>query len=183
MSKRKTVIRFFTIADYEEEEIWLRQKHRDGWKLVKTVLPCFYIFESCTLEDVVYRLDYQNNTESSDYFQLFQDYGWEYFNRCAGWLYFRKPVSETDTEQDVSIFSDDASRLDMVNHIVKTRMLPLLVIFSCCVMPNLVQSINESIPFADAFAIVFGLLALLYLYLFLHCGLKLRKLRRKYNKI
>ena len=74
MNNTKTIVRFFTIADYEEEEIWLRQQHKGGWKLIKTVLPCFYIFESCTPEDVVYRLDYTNNTESSDYFQLFQDY-------------------------------------------------------------------------------------------------------------
>ena len=182
MSDKKMKIRFFTIADYEEEEIWLRQQHKSGWKLVKTVLPCFYIFESCTPEDVVYRLDYKNNTENSDYFQLFQDYGWEYFNRCVGWLYFRKPVSETDTEQDIEIFSDDSSRIDMVNHIVKTRMLPLLVIFFCCVMPNFIRSINESLPFADVFAIIFTILFLLYLYLFLHCGFKLRKLRKKYSR-
>ncbi len=178
MSNQKLIIRFFTIADYEEEEIWLRQKHKNGWKLVKTVPPCFYVFESCTPEDIVYRLDYKNNTESSDYFQLFQDYGWEYFNHCMGWLYFRKPVSETDTEQDVEIFSDDVSRIDMVNHIVKTRMLPLLIVFFCCVMPNFIRSI----PFADVITIIFTLLFLLYLYLFLHCGLKLRKLRKKYSK-
>ena len=29
----KTVIRSFTIADFEEEEIWLREKHKSGWKL------------------------------------------------------------------------------------------------------------------------------------------------------
>ena len=28
MSNRKTMIRFFTIADYEEEEIWLREQHK-----------------------------------------------------------------------------------------------------------------------------------------------------------
>ena len=182
MSDKKMKIRFFTIADYEEEEIWLRRQHKSGWKLVKTVLPCFFIFESCTPEDVVYRLDYKNNTENSDYFQLFQDYGWEYFNRCAGWLYFRKPVSETDTEQDIEIFSDDSSRIDMVNHIVKTRILPLLVIFFGCVMPNFIKSINESLPFADVFAIIFSLLFLLYFYLFLHCGFKLRKVRKKYSR-
>ena len=178
MSNKKWIIRVFTIADYEEEEIWLRQKHKSGWKLVKTVPPCFYVFESCTPEDVVYRLDYKNNTESSDYFQLFQDYGWEYFNRCMGWLYFRKPVSETDTEQDVEIFSDDVSRIDMVNHIVKTRMLPLLIIFFSCVLPNF----SRNIGFANGFTILFSILFLLYLYLFLHCGLKLRKLRKKYSK-
>ena len=181
MNNRKTLVRFFTIADYEEEEIWLRQQHKSGWKLVKMVPPCFFVFESCTPEDVVYRLDYKNNTESSDYYQLFQDYGWEYVSRCVGWLYFRKPVSAADTEQDAEIFSDDASRVDIVNHLVKTRMLPLLVIFFACVLPNFIRSIDGSMPFAGGFAIVFVPMFLLYLYLFLHCGLKLRQLRKKYS--
>ena len=182
MSDKKMMIRFFTIADYEEEEIWLCQQHKRGWKLMKTVLPCFYFFESCMPEDVVYRLDYKNNTENSDYLQLFQDYGWEYFNHCAGWLYFRKFVSETDTDQDLEIFSDDSSRIDMVNHIVKTRMMPLLAIFFGCLLPNLIRSIDGSLPFANGWIIAFTSLFLLYLYIFLHCGLKLRRLKNKYSK-
>ena len=181
MSDRKTVIRFFTVADYEEEEICLRDQHKRGWKLTKTILPCFYIFESCPPEDVVYRLDYKNSTENWEYFQLFQDYGWEYFNRCVGWLYFRKPVSETDTAQDAEIFSDDASRADMVEHIVKTRMLPLLIVFLCAVLPNFIRSVGQSSPSTVGFTVVFSLLFLLYLYLFLHCGTKLRSLKKKYG--
>ena len=42
---RKTKIRFFTIADYEDEELWLRRQHQNGWKLVKMTSPCFYTFE------------------------------------------------------------------------------------------------------------------------------------------
>ncbi len=182
MSDQKLNIRFFTIADYEEEEIWLRQEHKNGWKLLKTFPPCFYIFERCTPEDVVYRLDYKNHTENSDYLQLFRDFGWEYFNRCMGWLYFRKPVLETDTEQDAEIFSDDVSRVAMVNHIVQTRIFPLVIIFFCCVVPNFIMSINKSTSFADFFAILFTLLFCLYLYLFFHCGLKLRRLRKKYSQ-
>ena len=181
MSNRKTMIRFFTIADYEEEEIWLREQHKNGWKLVKTVLPCFFIFENCTPEDVVYRLDYKNNTEKGDYLQIFKDYGWEYFNRCAGWLYFRKLVSNTDAEQDSEIFSDDASRVDMVNHIVKTRILPLLVIFFACLLPNFIRSVDGGYLSADVFTVVFSVLLLLYLYLFVHCGRKLHTLKEKYG--
>ncbi len=179
MSERKTWVRFFTIADYEEEEQWLRTQHKRGWKLVKTVLPCFYIFERCTPEDVVYRLDYRNCTENGDYLQIFRDYGWEYFNRCAGWLYFRKPVAETDTEQDSEIFSDDVSRLDMLSHVINTRMLPLVIIFLCCLLPNFLRSSEE--PTSSVF-IAFAVLMLLYLYLFAHCGLKLRRLRKKYGR-
>ena len=40
-------IRFFTIADYEEEEIWLHNQHKSGWKLVNMFPPCFFYFEKC----------------------------------------------------------------------------------------------------------------------------------------
>lgn len=182
MNNRKTMIRFFTIADYEEEERWLREKHKAGWKLVKTVIPCFYIFEKCTPEDVVYRLDYKNGTESDDYFQIFQDYGWEYFNSCMGWLYFRKPASETDADSENEIFSDDCSRIDMVNHIVKTRMLPLLVIFLCIILPNFARSTESRALAGNIFLAIFTVLILLYIVLFAYCGTKLRKLRKKYGE-
>ena len=84
MSECKTVLRFFTIADYEEEEQWLHQQHSRGWKLVKMIPPCFYRFEKCQPEDVVYRLDYQNGQENGNYFQMFHDYGWEYLGQCVG---------------------------------------------------------------------------------------------------
>lgn len=30
MPETKAMIRFFTIADYEEEEIWLHEQHKNG---------------------------------------------------------------------------------------------------------------------------------------------------------
>lgn len=69
MNDRKTVIRFFTIADYEEEEVWLHDQHKNGWKFLKMIPPCFYIFEKCVPDDVVYRLDYKNNTEMTAIFR------------------------------------------------------------------------------------------------------------------
>lgn len=41
MKNEKTVVRFFTVADFVEEEDWLREQHRQGWKLVRMVPPCF----------------------------------------------------------------------------------------------------------------------------------------------
>ena len=178
---KKTMLRFFTIADYEEEEIWLREQHNAGWELQRTVAPCFYIFESCQPQDVVYRLDFKNNTENSEYLQIFKDYGWEYFNCCMGWLYFRKPASQMETEQDGEIFSDDLSRVEMISKIVKTRLLPLLCIFFACLLPNFINTLTHDIPFAKGLAICFTVLLIVNLYLFLHCGLKLRRLKKKYG--
>lgn len=182
MSNRKTMIHFFTIADYEEEENWLRTQHKKGWKLVKTVIPCFYIFERCTPEDVAYRLDYKNNSENGDYFQIFKDFGWEYFNCCMGWLYFRKPISQTDTEKDSEIFTDSSSRVNMVNHIFKTRMLPVMVLFFCCVLPNLIRSIEVTDSFSNVMVVILAIVAILDIFLITHCGLKLMRLKKKYGK-
>ncbi len=181
MSSRKTVIRFFTIADFEEEELWLHNQHKDGWKLSGMTPPCFYTFEKCTPENVAYRLDYKNNAETSDYFQIFKDYGWEYICRCVGWLYFRKPSSETEPEQDSEIFSDNESKVDMINHVVKTRLFPIMVVLLCCVIPTLSRSTETSDPAATVFTVIFAILTLLYLYLFIYCGLKLLKLKKKYE--
>ena len=152
MNSRKTVIRFFTIADYEAEEVWLHNQHKNGWKLSRMIPPCFYIFEKCTPENMAYRLDYKNNAETSNYFQIFRDY-----------------------------FSDNESRIDMINRVVKTRLLPILVIFLCCVLPNFFRSIETSDPLTAVFTIFFAVMTLSYLYLLIYCGLKLRKLRKKYG--
>lgn len=181
MDDKKTLIRFFTIADYEEEEAWLHEQHKNGWKLLKMIPPCFFIFGKCTPEEVVYRLDYKNNTENDSYFQMFRDYGWEYIGRCVGWLYFRKPLSEMDCEQDGEILSDNASRLDRINYVIKTRLLPIMVIFFCCVLPNFMRSIETEDSLGKVFTVLFAVLALVYLYLLVHCGGKLRKLKEKYR--
>ena len=182
MNNRKTVIRFFTIADYEEEEAWLHEQHKNGWKLSKMIPPCFYIFEQCTPENVAYRLDYKNNTEKQS---LFSDVPglWLGIYRAIGWvLYFRKPLSETNSEQDGEIFSDNESRVELINHVMKTRLLPLMIIFLCCVFPNFIKSMETSDSLASVFTVLFAVLTLLYLYLFVYCGLKLRKLREKIQK-
>lgn len=181
MNNRKTVIRFFTIADYEEEEVWLHNQHKNGWKLSRMIPPCIYVFEKCMPEDVAYKLDYKNNAETSNYFQIFRDYGWEYTGRCSGWLYFRKPSPETDCEQDGEIFSDNESRPGLISHVIKTRLLPIMVIFLCCVLPNFFRSMETNDLFADVFTVFFGVVALLELYLVIYCGLKLWKLRKKYK--
>ena len=134
---RKTMIRFFTIADYEEEELWLRKQNRLGWKHVRMIPPCLYFFEACEPQDVIYRLDYKNSGQTEEYMQLVKDFGWEYFEQCMGWLYFRKPADTVESEGEDELFSDNASRVEMAGHIVRTRLVPIMIIFLCCLLPNL----------------------------------------------
>ncbi len=175
-------VRFLTIADYEEEEQWLREQHRRGLRLTKMVIPCFYHFEVCEPEDVVYRLDFQNAEMNWDYLQMFRDYGWEYCNNCLGWRCFRKPASQIQSETEGEIFSDNASKVEMVQRIVRTRLLPILIIFLCCVLPNWCRMISMSVSAGETvFVGIFTALLFLYMYLILHCGLKLKRLREKYQ--
>jgi hypothetical protein len=58
-------------------------------------------------------------------------------------------------------------------------MLPILVIFLCCVFPQLTKAVNGT---GDVGGLIFwGLMLLAYVYLLLHCGLKLMKLKSKYE--
>ncbi len=180
MSKMK--LHFFTVADYEEEEIWLRNHHKNGLRFVKFIPPCFFLFEPCTPEDVIYRLDYKNGKQSSDYVQIFSDYGWEYLDSFGGWFYFRKPASEIQIESDGEIFSDAASKADMIRHIIQTRMLPLFLIFLSCVLPNWFTSFSGDLGATRTFfTILSSSLLVLYLYLLIHCGRKLKKRKDEYE--
>ena len=121
MGKRQTKIRFFTIADYNEEQAWLEEQHENGWKLVKVTAPCFFTFEECVPEEVSYRLEFNQTKATDDYLQMYEDYGWEYIGGCMNWSYFRKPVVESTAEGENEIFSDDESRLNMIDRAIPRR--------------------------------------------------------------
>ncbi len=182
MAETKTIFRFFTIADYEEEEAWLREQHREGWKMLRLYPPGFYVFERCEPEDVVYRLDFpQSGIAEGDYLQLFRDYGWEYFARWLGWMYFRKPASEADSEQDSEILSDNASRVKMVQRVALKRLIPLVLVFVLIQLPNFLSLSEFRSSSARSMLFVLSILLLFEIGLFVYCGVKLRRLRNKYG--
>lgn len=182
----KVLFRFWTITDYEEEEQFLREQQRKGWRFRKYWLPGIYFFDKCTPQDVVYRLDFgqAEKDKKMEYLLLYHDYGWEYLFDVNGFSYFRKPAGVE--EEELEIFSDNESRIEMVNRIFKYRMIPLLLVFFLCLVPQLfMQSFNwierESVD-ARVFTIIFLVLFFMYLCLFIHCGKKIAKLKRKYKK-
>lgn len=182
MTKRE--IRFYTVADYLEEEQWLRDQHRNGWKITRMTPPCFYYFESCEPKDVIYRLDYRNDVvEDETYLQMLKDFGWEYFGKCFGWHYFRKDADAIESKEEGELFSDDASRVDLISAIVKTRMIPLAIIFLCCVIPNFWRFLSGEFtgPWGTFIGIFFAFMFCVYVYLISHCGSKLKMLKDKYQ--
>ena len=180
MADTVTKIRFWTIADFREEEIWLREMAQSGLHLKKMIVPCFYIFEKGAPRDVIYRLDFTNNDESGDYKGMLAEFGWENCGRCMGWVYWRRNADEMADEREGELFSDDASRLDMVKKVIYTRMLPLLLIFFCCVLPQFVRALEGEFMGANGFFLrFFGIMFALYVFLFIYCGGKLHRMRKE----
>lgn len=179
MSKIKRRLAFFTIPEYKKEEKWLEKLHRSGLKLKKATLPCFYTFEECEPEDVVYQLDYNEEgmKNKAEYVQMFKDCGWEHITDMAGYSYFRKPVSEM--VEDEGIFSDDASKLDMIRRVFKGRMIPLLFIFFGIIIPQIFIQSSIDDPLAKVNLITFIVLFVFYLVLFIKFAIQYVKLKEK----
>ena len=128
----KKIRKFFGLADYLEEEQFLQEQHRQGWKMTGfNVLGLNYIFEKCEPEEYIYQLDFKEKGQiDEEYLQLFRDCGWEYFFKYNGWFYFRKKKSEI--EQENSIFNDAPSRAEMAKKITAFQCLvlfPILFLF------------------------------------------------------
>ena len=157
--------------------------HKKGWKLIRLFPPCFYTFESCEPEDVIYRLDYRNSVQDEGYMQMLKDFGWEYLGKCVGWNYFRKPADSVETEEEGELFSDSSSKAELISSIIKTRLIPLAVIFMCCVIPNFLRFLSGE--FIDGWGTVFGIffafMFVVYVYLITHCGAKLKAMKDRYQ--
>ncbi len=172
----KRTVRFFTICDYEEEQAYLREMHRSGWKFLRLSGLCVYHFEACAPEDVVYQLDFNQDglAHRDEYLTMFRDCGWEYLQDYLGYSYFRKPASRTSGEE--SIFCDNESRMDMLGRVFRGKVLPLAAIFSCVLLPQLASSISRG---EGALIGFLSLLTGLYLGIFLRFAWKYRKLKRR----
>lgn len=131
--------KWFSIFNYEKEEAYLRAQHKRGWKFEKVTGFGTYHFVECRPEDVVYQLDYnqEGSANKDQYIKMFSDCGWEYLQEYAGYTYFRKPVGDMEE----SIFCDESSKLAMLERVYKGRLVPLLVIFSACLLPQFVLNL------------------------------------------
>lgn len=160
----KKQFKYFTIANHKSEEDYLRNMHKQGWKLVRVSGLCIYNFESCEPEDVVYQLDYnpQRNENMAEYLKIFSDCGWEYIQDYVGYSYFRKRDADMNGEEN--IFNDSESKCAMLERVFKGRMIPLLFIFFASLLPLFtIYTVNGN--FVPA-AITGGLLAL-YIIIFI----------------
>ncbi len=139
--KTKKTLKFFNVCEYEDEQEYLTQMHRNGWKLVKVSGFCVYHFEQCTPENVIYQLDYnpEGQAKQAEYIKMFNDCGWEYLQDYMGYSYFRKAASETDGEE--AIFCDESSRMQLLERVARGRIVPMIILFIGILLPQLVSCI------------------------------------------
>lgn len=173
MNNVKRCFRFFTLFDYDKEEKWLNEMNKKGWKLRKGGL-CF-VFDKCEPEDVVYKLDFQkNDIDKNGYLKMYEDYGWEYVYSFNNYMYFRKNadnISDSEDSNELDIFSDNESKLDMMKKIIKWKLLPILCIFLALVIPNFIKGIDAALndSFGNSLFIAWSITLLLYLFIFTKC--------------
>ena len=183
MKNTKTVFKLFTLFEYEEEEAFLENQHKNGWKAIGYKLPGFYKFEKCEPDEVTYRIDFtnENGAKNPEYQQMFADNGWEFLWSVNGFSIFRK-VPTSVIESNNEIFTDNASKLQMLQKIQQRRLLPLITIFLCAVLPNFVKGINGEFGRSGSelsLTVIFGIMFILYTYVFIKSFVKIKKLKEK----
>ena len=151
--EKKIVYRIFTIADYEREALYFREMHAEGWKLKEVsysnlVVAVKYTFEKCQPEQVSYQLDFypMKKSERASYLQLFKDCGWEHITDFNSFSYFRKAHSEIESDAEFEIYNDATNKLDMVNRILRLRLVPSLLLLAIHI-PFLLKLLNRSNTF------------------------------------
>ena len=151
--EKKIVYRIFTIADYEREALYFREMHAKGWKLRKVsysilLFAVKYTFEKCHPEQVSYQLDFYSmeKSERASYLQLFKDCGWEHITDFNSFSYFRKAHSKVESATEFEIYNDATNKLDMVNRILRLRLVPVLLLLAIHI-PFLLKLLNRSNTF------------------------------------
>jgi hypothetical protein len=113
----------------DKEEAWLGEMARQGLHLQKMNTFGGYSFVQGKLKDVAYRLDFVKNArKTSDYFQLFQDAGWERVGEMGGWQYWSKDIQDDKVPE---IFTDNESKIRKYQHLLAffTISIPLFIFY------------------------------------------------------
>lgn len=181
MTKTKRVFRYFTIADYKEEEKFLSDQHSKGWEISAITLPGIYTFKECEKEDYIYQLDFPDIQDNSkrEYIRMFEDCGWEYLFDFVQFSYFRM---KKDINDNQSIFTDDESKVEMIDKIYKRRMIPIVVLFLCCVIPNFFNFLNYNSDVRTGISILSLLVSFACIAVMAYCGVKLNRLKEESKK-
>lgn len=120
----KTVWKYFTIAQWEEENEWINKMAQDGWHLVRIDFLLRYVFVEGNKGEYIYKLDLPDNIEHKDdkqsYKNLITERGIDIVHEQGESLYLRKksidgPFDEKSTLSSKLIMCNKA-----YNYAIKT---------------------------------------------------------------
>jgi Protein of unknown function (DUF2812) len=122
-------LKWFWAWQDDKEEAWLGEMARQGFHLHHAGHFCRYTFVQGAPREVVYRLDFTTNARKKpDYFQLFQDAGWEHVGENGGWQYWRKEVKKDEKPE---IYTDAESKIQKYQRLLVffTISIPLFIAY------------------------------------------------------
>ena len=112
----KRVWRFWTIAEYEQEEQWINEMARDGWALT-AVGFCRYIFRRTRPGEFIYKLDMVERTTQDEvkesYFNFLTECGIRIVGDYKDWIYLQKRAANGPFDMK----NDTYAKLRRVNKI------------------------------------------------------------------
>jgi hypothetical protein len=118
-----------------------------------------------------YRLDFiKSKIDRNDYYQLFDDAGWEHMGEMMSWQYFRK---EAKPAEDPEIYTDPESKIQKYYRLfgVMLIFLPIWVILLPRLDTMVFYGLNFLLP-------IFIPITLIWAYAFLRIGLRIRELNQ-----
>ena len=173
---------YFVLPEYEQEEQYLSDMAKKGYLFEKVTLIGLYHFKKAEPKNMIYRLDFnpQDSQNRESYIQMYKDFGWNYIQDLNGFSYFSKEEDGSDDE----IFSNNESRIEMMERIQKRKLMPLLVIFLCCVVPQAMRMVVSGYvddPVSIGFYVFWMIMLVVYIYILTRCSSGFNRLRKKYG--
>ena len=112
----KRVWRFWTIAEYEQEEQWINEMARDGWALT-AVGFCRFSFRRARPGEFIYKLDMVERTTQDEvkesYFNFLTECGIRIVGEYKDWIYLQKRAADGPFDMK----NDTYAKLRKVNKI------------------------------------------------------------------
>lgn len=170
-----TRFKFFWADQDEQQETWLRSMARQGLHLVNVNPLCFWTFRRGEPADIVYRVNFSNETRKSDFHQLMCDAGWALAATTVGWQYWRIPAVNGKAPQ---IFTDNASRTRKFKQLLGLLMTSVMPLTVWCILMGKQGILDRlSTPSLVVLGTILGVWALVVPYGMVRLLLKIRQAR------
>ncbi len=164
----------------DAEKAFLEDMALKGYRLSQVQLGK-YTFEEDTPKKVVYQFDFNalHGNQEAEYLQMYEDAGWKCMFRYASWYYFAKEITDQTKDIDLSIFSDNRSKMAKYRRLILFLVVTGLPLYyqALILFPTL-NLMDPSLPkFYTFFRVVITAFTALHLFALARIVLVYRKLQ------